>query len=334
MTVQRAFSIKGVGKYLPKTQVTSHDLEVDLKLPKGFIEKHIGVKIRHKAIGESNSFMGEQALRAALSDASLTLEDIDYLIGASATFDYIIPNRSSMIKHRFPEADHLDFPCLDINTVCTSFISALDHASFLLQSGEYKNIAIVSSESSLHGLNPDDPETYGLFGDGAAAVIVGTSENKGGLIKYSSKTFSQGAKYTLIEGGGNANHPKNTPYAPSLFSFKMQGSRLLKNGKSSVPKFLREFFGKLGFSLPEVDLIVPHQASKLALKMLTTFNNGSENNIFNHLANHGNCIGASIPIALVSSIESGRLREGNTCLLLGTAAGITIGGLLFKYDKG
>lgn len=333
MNILRAFSIKGAGKYLPKTVIPSSEIESELNLPKGYIFKRIGVKSRHVAKEESNTFMAKQALNSALKDANISIKDIDCLIGASATFDYIIPNRSSLIKNAFEEALDLDFPCIDINTVCTSFISALDYASLLLSSGDYQNIAIVSSESSSNGLNPNNSETYSLFGDGAAAVIISRTNQKSGLIQYKSKTYSEAAKYTIIEGGGNINHSKNTPYDPAMYSFKMQGKKLLKNVKTTLPKYLSQFFKSLTVSLQDVNLIVPHQASKLGIRMLIGLNKNNSTNIVDQLENHGNCIAASIPIALVSSIENKTLKEGDTCFLLGTAAGMTIGGLLFKYSK-
>lgn len=333
MKIQRAFSIKGAGKYLPKTVIPSSEIESELNLPEGYIFKQIGVKSRHSAKEESNTFMAKQALNNALKDANISIKDIDCLIGASATFDYIIPNRSSLIKNAFEEALDLDFPCIDINTVCTSFISALDYASLLLSSGDYQNIAIVSSESSSNGLNPNNSETYSLFGDGAAAVIISRTNQKSGLIQYKSKTYSEAAKYTIIEGGGNINHTKNTPYETAMYSFKMQGKKLLKNVKTTLPKYLSQFFKSLTVSLQDVNLIVPHQASKLGIRMLIGLNKNNSTNIVDQLENHGNCIAASIPIALVSSIENKTLKEGDTCFLLGTAAGMTIGGLLFKYSK-
>ncbi len=333
MNTQRAFRIRGVGKYLPKTIVSSGAIERELGLPEGYIYKMVGVKNRHKAVEESNTYMGEQALREALSDAKMNIADIDCLIGASATFDYVIPNRSSLIKNAFKEAHELDFPCIDINTVCASFISALDYASLLLLTEEYNNIAIVSSEKSIKGLNPKDEETYSLFGDGAAAVIVSRTAQNAGLIKYSSKSYSEGVKYTMIEGGGNLKHPKDFPYAPALYSFKMQGIKLLKNVKSILPKFFSDFFNRENNPMQDVDLIVPHQASKLGLKMLVALNGGKTDNIINQLENYGNCIAASVPMALVTSIKNNRLKEGDTCFLIGTAAGLTISGLLFKYTK-
>lgn len=333
MNIQRTFSIKGVGKYLPETIIDSRDIEQRLGLPKGYVYKNIGVKYRHKAKTESNTFMAEKALRNALKDADMSIDDIDCLIGASATFDYIIPNRSCLIKNAFKEAIDLDFPCIDINTVCTSFISALDYATLLLSSGNYQNIAIVSSENSSNGLNPKDAETYSLFGDGAAAVIISKTNHNSGLVQYKSKTYAEGAKYTIIEAGGNVNHSKNVPYDPELYSFKMQGRKLLRNVKSTLPKFLSQFFTDQSIALHNVSLIIPHQASKMGIRMLATLNNGNTNNIVDQLENHGNCIAASIPIALVTSIENKTLKEGDTCFLLGTAAGITIGGLLFKYSR-
>ncbi len=333
MNIQRAFRIKGVGKYLPKAIITSSQIEAKFGLPGGYIYENTGVESRHFAMEESNTFMGVQALRNALADAKLNIKDIDCLIGASATFDHIIPNRSCLIKNAFREAVDVDFPCIDINTVCTSFISALDYATMLIASGTYENIAIVSSEISNNGLNPDNLETYGLFGDGAAAVIISSTNKQSGLIQHVSKTYSKGTKYTIIEAGGNFNHTKNIPYDPTLYSFKMQGEKLLKAAMHTLPNFLAQFFQPHLGSMQDVNLIVPHQASKLGLKLLTRLNQGNSENIVDQLKDHGNCIAASIPMALVTSIKNNTLKEGDTCFLLGTAAGITISGLLFKYSK-
>lgn len=333
MNIQRAFSISGVGKYLPESIILSSSIENELKLPKNWIFKNLGVKKRYRATHETNTYMGSEALKKALIDAELTINDLDYIIGASATFDHVIPNRSSLIKNTFKSADDLDFPCIDINTVCTSFISALDYASLLMNSGDYKNIAIVSSEISSKGLNPNNPETYSLFGDGAASIIVSKTNSSAGLIKYDSKTYSKGAKNTIIEGGGNKNHFKDTAYDPELFSFKMNGRKLLKEAKFILPNFIKIFFSETSIKFSETHLIIPHQASKLGIRMLTSINKGNSENIADYLEDYGNCIAASIPLALVDSIKNKTLKNGDTSFLIGTAAGVTITGLLLKYSK-
>lgn len=334
MSIRRPFSISGTGVYLPKTSVPSSVIEKELDLPPGLIHQRMGVASRYKATaGESNTFMGARALETALADAQLSIADLDCLVSAAATFDYIIPNRSCLIKHALEDTHDLTFPCVDINTVCTSFITALDYASMLLNTGDYQHVAIVSSESSSNGLNPHNVETYGLFGDGAAAIIVSRTNQSGGLLAYASRSYVKGARYTIIEGGGNAHHPKDTPYDSSLYSFNMQGLKLLRTIRPILHEFWLDFFGDLNITPQEVDLIVPHQASKNGLKMLAALHKGDSDNVVDQLESHGNCIAASIPIALANSIKANKLKEGDTCFLVGTGAGLTISGLLFKYTK-
>lgn len=333
MNIQRKFRISGVGKYLPKTILSSEEIEKEINLPKGWIYKNVGVKKRHRAIAESNTEMGHHALKAALQDAGLSIDDLDCLVAGAATFDYIIPNRSSLIKQSFEGSDALNFPCIDLNTVCTSFITALDYASMLLATSDMANIAIVSSEISSKGLNPKNSETYSLFGDAAAAIIVSKTDNEAGLINYSSQTFSKEAEATIIRGGGNVHHPKDVPFDPDLHSFSMDGKSLLRRVSTELPTYFSSFFNKASTSLSEVSLIIPHQASKLGMKLLSHLNSNKMDNVVNQLNQYGNCIAASIPLALVTSIEDGKLQEGDRCFLIGTAAGLTISGLLFVYGK-
>ena len=333
MNIQRTFQISGVGKYLPKKVVTSEEIEEEINLPMGWIYKNIGVRKRHRATNETNTEMGHLALTEALQDAGLSVGDLDCLIAGAATFDYIIPNRSSLIKQSFEAAEALNFPCIDLNTVCTSFITALDYATMLLATSDMEHIAIVSSEVSSKGLNPQNSETYGLFGDAAAAIIVSRTDKKSGLINYSSQTFSKEAKATIIKGGGNVNHPRDVAFDPELHTFSMDGKSLLREVSNSLPIYLSTFFEKASTSLSQVDLIIPHQASKLGMKMLMKLNSNKLDNVVNQLEHYGNCIAASIPLALVISIQENKLKKGDSCFLIGTAAGLTIGGLLFIYGN-
>lgn len=332
MTLRQSFSIKGVGHFLPPTVLLSSEIEQKIRLPADWIKTHLGVSQRHRANNLTCTDMGKEALDEALDDAQINITDLDYLIGASATFDHVIPNRTSLLKHRYAEAAEVDFPCVDINTVCTSFISAMHYAALLLQDDKTKYIGIVSSEIASNGLNSADKETYGLFGDGAAAVILGKSDS-GGLLSYKLSNYAGQAMDTVIQGGGNAYHPKNHPYCEELYSFKMQGSSLLRNALKVLPPFLNDLCKAAALEMKDIDTIAPHQASKNGLRMLTHLNNGETNNIVNNLSTQGNCIAASIPLALYSAIKEDKLTNGKTILLLGTAAGLSVCGMLLKYSK-
>jgi len=332
MTLRQPISIQGIGHFLPPTVLTSAAIEQELDLPAKWLSTHMGVTQRHRAGELTCTDMGKYALDEALTDAGIQITELDYLIGASATFDYVIPNRSSLIKHRYPEAVDVDFPCIDINTVCTSFISAMHYAAMLMQNNDIKHIAIVTSEISSHGLNSSDKETYGLFGDGAAAVVLGRS-TIGGILSYTLTNHVSHAMDTVIRGGGNAYHPKYNAYEPALYSFKMQGNNLLKSALKILPGFLEDLCNKANVSMQDIDLIIPHQTSKNGFKLLAHINSGSTKNIINNLDTQGNCIAASIPLALYTAIKSGRLTDGQTCMIAGTAAGLSFCGMVLKYSK-
>ncbi|MCB0734420.1 MAG: hypothetical protein H6608_05520 [Flavobacteriales bacterium] len=329
MRTTRNMQFKGVGKALPELVRTNADIERDYGIRADWIYNRVGVRQRHIATHENNTSLAVDALKRALEDAGMEFGDLDCLISASVTFDYVLPNRSSLIKHAFTRNRDNEIPCVDINTVCTSFITALDYAACQIASGNFRNVAVVSSEIGSKGLNPKSPETFSLFGDGAAAVIVSTTENEeAGVRSYRMKTYSDGAYDTIIPGGGNVNHPKDHPYEQELYSFQMRGPRLLKLANSVLPNFMQELTAE---SDQPLNWVVPHQASRMGLKLLSGIKTVRNTPIVQTLENHGNCIAASVPLAFVTAVEDGRIQDGDHCLLIGTAAGMSVCGMNLTY---
>ncbi|GAB5524857.1 MAG: beta-ketoacyl-ACP synthase III [Roseivirga sp.] len=327
--MRRPFKIGGVGEYLPANRVLSSELEKELSLPEGWIMKYTGVASRPIAIDETNRSMAVGAIEEALRDARLTLSDVAYLISASATYDSPLPNNASRIKAELMGSEGLDFPCVDIDITCLSFMAALDYASSLV-SADCKHIIVVSSEIASRGLNPENLETYTLFGDAAAAVIVSyDASGESGAIKYELKTYTEGVDFTSIKGGGNDFPVSQVPYDPALHTFQMQGRQLLKSASKRLPVFLHSFFTEHNAS--EVDWVIPHQASKAGLSLFQKTGMFPEDKLINVLADMGNCIAASIPCGLVRAIKESKLKRGDTCLLIGTSAGFSIGAMLLKY---
>jgi 3-oxoacyl-[acyl-carrier-protein] synthase-3 len=323
--------ILGSGIYLPQS-ISSNEIETKHNIPIGFSEKFSGVKSRHQVTFETNGYMGARALENALKNAALTLEDIDVIISAGASFDYIIPNVSSVILSEMDNGHSFNKTTLDINTTCLSFLSAFEVASKMLDGEQYKRIAIVSSEIASKGLNPNRPETLTLFGDGAAAFIIGHEEVGNSVFyKGSFQTYTKGIDYTIIKGGGNKYHFKDYPYDSNLYSFEMDGLNLLKLAKKLLPGFIDTFLTELQIKVNDIDIVVPHQASKAGLSIFKNLYALNENQLMDNLETHGNCIAASIPILLHESIISGKIKRGDICFLIGTSAGFSIGAILFKY---
>jgi 3-oxoacyl-[acyl-carrier-protein] synthase-3 len=331
MNLPKPIRITGMGKYLPKL-VTSDMLEIAYGLPSGWSEKYSGVKCRHIAQTETNGEMGALAAEQALENAGLSLEHIDMLISASGTYDYPLPNQASVIKAQMKGGNHCHFPAIDIDSTCLSFVAAIEYAAALLDGKAYQHILIVSSEISSKGINPKNWETLTLFGDGAAAFVLSYSANsESAFIKGGQRTYSEGVHDTIIEGGGNRFFFRDYPYDRELHSFKMNGRKLLKMAKDYIPDFMDWFYQDLPFNLLDTDVIVPHQASRMGLSVFTKLYRFKPNQMKETLHKYGNCIAASIPLTFIDAVEKNEIKRGDYCLLSGTSAGFSIGGVLIKY---
>lgn len=329
--MSRPVKITGLGSYLPE-QLPSSELDSSLGLPSGWSVKHSGVAARHRATFESNGYMGARALEQALDDAGLALSSLDMIISAAATFDYSIPNRASIIKNEMKDGGASSIPAIDIDTTCLSFITAIEFASALLEGRKYCRIGIVSSEISSHGLNPSNPEIATLFGDGAAAVILGyCPDGNSSVIKTWHQTYSEGVYDTMYKGGGSRYPYKNHPYDPNLHSFSMNGKNLLRLAKIRLPEFMDCFFKDIPFSLSDVDAVIPHQASKAGISLFRDMFSIKDAQLKGNLSDKGNCIAASIPMLLCDSVKTGQISRGDLCMLFGTSAGFTVGAVLLKY---
>jgi 3-oxoacyl-[acyl-carrier-protein] synthase-3 len=331
MKQTKSIRIIAMGKYLPKA-VLSEEIERKHGLPIGWSQKYSGVDNRHIVTNENNGIMGARAAEEALSNASMSLKDIDLLLCGSGTYDYPIPNQSSIIKAEMKDGNLFDTPAIDIDSTCLSFVAAFDFAAKILDGVSYKNILIVSSEVSSIGINPSNWETLTLFGDGAAAMIVSYDENSAStFIKGGQRTYSEGVYHTIIEGGGLRNHFKNNPYDVDLYSFKMNGRHLLRLARKKVPEFMDWFFDDIPYNLESTDAIIPHQASKLGMSVFTSQYTLRPGQVKETLAKYGNCISASIPLTFMDAVEKGEIKRGDICFLSGTSAGFSIGAILIKY---
>lgn len=331
MRIEKPVRIVSTGKYLPEA-IPSSIIEKKFGIPEGWSEKNSGVKSRHHVTFETGGYMGARAIEKALEKASMVLSDIDLIIAASATFDYPLPSKASVIKSELKNALNINTAILDVDTTCLSFVNAFEVASKFLDGKNYRNIIIVSSEISSKGLNPDNWETLTLFGDGAAAVILSYDEKaESGFIKGGQRTYSEGVEYTMIQGGGNKYFIKDFPYDAKLHSFKMEGIKLLRLAKAKIPDFMKWFFSELSISITDIDMIIPHQASRTGLQIFRNLFDFKENQLSGNLISHGNCIAASIPMVLHDEIESGSLKRGDLCFMTGTSAGFSIGGVLIRY---
>ena len=310
--VKRHVEIAGYGVCLPKNTVQFKD------------------QTRHRVVEneETQLDLAEAAIQAALANANLSIKDIDCLVSASAVGVQPIPCTAALIHERV--AKGLSIPAMDINTTCTSFISALSTMSYLIEAGEYNRVLIVSSEVGSLGLNPKQKESYELFGDGAAAFIFQASDKDKGVIASLQRTWSEGAHDTEIRGGLTSYQPKEySEETKTNFMFDMKGKKILLLSARVIPEMFQEFQEKSGISKDAVDYIIPHQASR-ALPLVMDKLGVSKDKYLNIVSEYGNMVSVAVPFGLAYALDHGYVKEGDTIFLMGTAAGMTVNMLALK----
>ena len=289
-----------------------------------------GDNIRYRMTnGQTLLDLIERAVAQALSDAGVTINDIDLILGGTATPLQGIPCNAALVHERIAKGSSI--PAFDINSSCTSFITAFDMASYLIDAGRYKTILIFSGDTASAALNPNQKESFELFFFFSAAFVVTRGNGDSGVIGAKQCTYSEGVHDTEIRGGcGLLPSFALTDKNREDYYFDMKGVRVLKLTAKKVPGFLDDFLRETGITLNDVDMFIPHQASK-ALSLIMKKLGIPEDKYIDHVRDWGNMISAAVPMALYTAINENRIKRGDKVVMFGTAAGLTINILLMQY---
>jgi 3-oxoacyl-[acyl-carrier-protein] synthase-3 len=334
--MRRRIKILGMGRYLPERRVSAAELDATLGLAPGSVEQKSGVLTRYFAgPTETASFMGARAGQQALDDAGLTIADVDAIVCASGSYEQAIPCTAVLIQRAMGHATS-GIPCFDINSTCLSFLVALDTMSCAVAAGRYRRVLIVSSEIASVALDWNDHESATILGDGAAAAVIGPSDDGSALLASGMESYSSGAGLTQARGGGTRFHPRSIggtleEYVENYMLFEMDGKAVFKLSSQLLPGFIERTLASAGYGLDDASLIVPHQASVMALKLIQRRLGLPDERFVLVAQDYGNMVAASIPFALTEAIRQGRVRRGDRLLLVGTSAGFSMGAALLEY---
>ncbi|WP_339482004.1 MULTISPECIES: 3-oxoacyl-[acyl-carrier-protein] synthase III C-terminal domain-containing protein [unclassified Pseudomonas] len=291
-----------------------------------------GVVQRHVAsTTETAASLGAVAARRALRAAALTLEQIDLIVCASGTMDQGLPCNAALL-HRELGLGQSGIPAMDINASCLGFIAAFDTLSWPLIAGRYQRILLVCSDIASCGLDWQHVEVCGIFGDGAAAVVLGVSDGGSKIMASCLRTFSEGAHLCQIPAGGSRFHPRriDVPFEP-LTSFSMHGKSVFRLAAKHLPALVDELLGQAGLTQAQIDWVIPHQASQQAMQHAAKRLGFGPKNIIDIFALHGNQVAASLPTALDIAIRDQRIQRGQRLMVIGSGAGLSLGGVILEY---
>lgn len=302
-------------------------LSFGIALPKNTIKFKEQTRYRISR-DETQLSLSVEACEKALANANINIKNIDCIVSASAVGIQPIPCSAALIHEKI--AKGTDIPALDINTTCTSFITALDTMSYLVEAGRYKRILIVSGDVASIALNPKQKESFELFSDGVVACMIEKTDEEIGIIDSLQKTWTEGAHSTEIRGGLTNYHPKYfSEDTKEEYMFDMNGKNILALSLKEIPKMFEEFLKKNNIKISDIDMVIPHQAS-IAMPLIMQKLGFDKNKFIDEVKDFGNMVSASVPLTLAHALENKKFKKGDLIFLIGTAAGLTTNMMLIK----
>ena len=321
--------ILATGRSLPSRVVTTVELAARIGLDPDRAVRATGVRERRWVEPEEDPLRhGARALTDALTSAGLGIDQLDLLIHASGGTPQPIPDGSA---HLAAQVGFRGGQAFSVHSTCVSALVGMHQAALQIAAGEVEHAAVVSCEASSRGLDLSDPESSLLFGDGAAAVIMGPARREGqGIQRYLAQMWPEGAAATEIRAGGYRSFRPGPGTEPRDYSFRMDGKHALKLAYATVPPFLEQLRPGLSTGLEDIDLVIPHQTSAAGMGLLRRYGWPAEK-VETTLEHLGNVVAASIPLTLHQALHGGRITEGDRILLVGTGAGLTTTGMILSW---
>lgn len=315
--------IAGTGGYLPGKPVSNIDLvQRGVDSSDEWIIHRTGIKTRHLAeAGETSSSLALIACQQALASAGVSAEEIDLIIVATSTPDFIFPSTACLLQAKLGNRSAMAF---DVQAVCSGFVYAMSVADKFIQSGSHKKVLVVGVDVFSRILDWNDRATCVLFGDGAGAVVLEASQTPGII---ASAAHADGAYHAILSVPGNiaGGTVVGDPF------LRMDGPAVFKIAVRALAEVASECLEKAGISMENIDWLIPHQANIRIIESTARMLGIPSGKVVVTVDSQGNTSSASLPLALDAAVRDGRIRRGQKVLLEGVGGGFTWGAVLLEF---
>jgi 3-oxoacyl-[acyl-carrier-protein] synthase-3 len=308
--------IVGTGAYLPPRAMDNDEFALRLETSDAWIRERTGIARRHIADeSQTSSDLALEASRAALKAAGIDASEIDLIVVATSTPDFIFPSTACLLQAKLGIKGCAAF---DVQAVCTGFIYALATADSFIRTGMNKKALVVGAEVFSRILDWNDRGTCVLFGDGAGAVVLAAGAKPG---IHATRLHADGSQVEMLSVPGNVSRGKivGSPF------LQMNGQGVFKFAVRVLEESARETVAAAGMALGDIDWLIPHQANVRILEATARKLEIPREKLVVTVDHHGNTSAASVPLALDEFVRKGTIRSGDRLLLQGVGGGFTWG---------
>lgn len=329
MSLLRA-KISALGTYVPPRLLTNQDLEKMVETSHEWIMERTGIRERHLVDkGVATSDLATEAAKRALSERGVDVSQIEAIIVATVTPDMFFPSTACLVQHKLGGKNVWGF---DLSAACSAFVYALQTGAQFIATGAHKKVLVIGADTMSSIIDYTDRATCVIFGDGAGAVLLEPAEDDSvGLIDYLHEVDGSGGCYLSMPGGGSLNPSSHETVDKKMHFVHQDGQAVFKFAVRKQTELCEKLLRRNGLKGSDIDAFIPHQANKRIITATADRLGLKPESVIINIDRYGNTTAGTIPLAMDTARQEGRLKKGSLVLLASVGAGFTVAASLLRW---
>jgi 3-oxoacyl-[acyl-carrier-protein] synthase-3 len=322
--------ISALGTYVPPRVLTNADLEKMVETSNEWIMSRTGIRERHIVdAGVATSDLAVAAAKRALAERGLAPTDIEAILVATVTPDMFFPSTACLVQHKLGAGGAWGF---DLSAACSAFLYALQTGAQFVATGTHKRVLVIGADVMSSILDYSDRSTCILFGDGAGAVILEASEDDSlGLIDFLNEVDGSGGCSLFMPGGGSLHPSTHETVDQKMHYVHQDGQAVFKYAVRKMAELCEKMLVRNGIKGTDIAAFIPHQANKRIISATADRLSLRPESVIVNIDRYGNTTAGTIPLAMETARQDGKLKKGDLVLLASVGAGFTAGAALLRW---
>ena len=322
--------ITALGTYVPPHILSNQDLESMIETTDQWIVERTGIRERHIADkGVATSDLAVEAVKKLVESHPIDLQQVDLIVVGTVTPDMMYPSTACLVQHKLGIANTWGF---DVSAGCSGFLYSLNIGAMFIETGKYKKVLVIGSDVNSSMVNYQDRAVCIIFGDGAGAVLLEPAEEgEAGIIDHVAQVEGGGGQYLYMPGGGSLNPASHETVDKKMHYIHQDGQQVFKYAVKKLAEMTQRILERNHLTGADVDCFIAHQANRRIIMATADRLKMPEEKVIVNIDRYGNTTAGTIPLAMQTALEIGKLKKGNMVLLAAVGAGFTSGATLLKW---
>ena len=330
MSTRCRAKITALGTYVPPRILSNHDLEKLVETNDQWILERTGIRERHIADkGVAASDLAVVAVKNLVESHPFDLQEVDAIVVGTVTPDMMYPSTACLVQHKLGIARTWGF---DVSAGCSGFLYSLNTGVAFIESGKYKKVLVIGSDVNSSMVNYQDRAVCIIFGDGAGAVLLEpAADGEEGIIDSVAQVEGSGGQYLYMPGGGSLNPASHETVDKKMHYIHQDGQQVFKYAVRKMAEMTERILQRNNITGTDIDCFIAHQANRRIIMATADRLKMPEEKVVVNIDRFGNTTAGTIPLAMQTALEQGKLKKGDTVLLAAVGAGFTSGATLLKW---